>query len=43
MTQDPLFQPIRYGAIEAANRIVMAPLTRTRANADEAPHELQQI
>jgi N-ethylmaleimide reductase len=43
MTQDPLFQPIRYGAIEAPNRIVMAPLTRTRANADEAPHELQQI
>lgn len=42
MTNDPLFQPIRYGAIEAPNRIVMAPLTRTRANADDAPHELQQ-
>ena len=42
MTNDPLFQPIRYGAIEAPNRIVMAPLTRTRANAEDAPHELQQ-
>ena len=42
MTNDPLFQPIRYGAIEAPNRIVMAPLTRTRADADDAPHALQQ-
>lgn len=42
MSQDQLFQPIRYGAIEAPNRIVMAPLTRTRANADDAPHALQQ-
>jgi N-ethylmaleimide reductase len=38
---DPLFQPVRYGAIEAPNRIVMAPLTRTRANSDDAVHELQ--
>ncbi len=42
MSSDPLFQPIRYGAIHAPNRIVMAPLTRTRANADDAPHQLQQ-
>ena len=42
MTSDPLFQPIRYGAIDAPNRIVMAPLTRTRANGDDAPHGLQQ-
>lgn len=42
MSTDLLFQPIRYGAIEAPNRIVMAPLTRTRANADDAPHGLQQ-
>jgi N-ethylmaleimide reductase len=38
MTQDishhPLFQPTRIGDIEVANRIVMAPLTRSRA--DEA-------
>ena len=38
---DPLFTPIRYGAIEAPNRIVMAPMTRTRANAEDAPHQLQ--
>lgn len=37
----PLFAPIRYGAIETANRIVMAPLTRTRANSDDAVHALQ--
>jgi N-ethylmaleimide reductase len=37
----PLFAPIRYGAIEAVSRIVMAPLTRTRANADDAVHGLQ--
>jgi 2,4-dienoyl-CoA reductase-like NADH-dependent reductase (Old Yellow Enzyme family) len=27
-----LFDPIRIGSIEAANRIVMAPLTRDRAS-----------
>lgn len=30
-TPPPLFQPTRLGAIELANRIVMAPLTRNRA------------
>jgi N-ethylmaleimide reductase len=40
-TTDPLFQPIRYGAIAAPNRVVMAPLTRTRANSDDAVHALQ--
>jgi N-ethylmaleimide reductase len=40
-TTDPLFQPIRYGAIKAPNRVVMAPLTRTRANSDDAVHALQ--
>lgn len=38
---DPLFTPIRYGAIEAPNRIAMAPLTRLRANDEDAPHALQ--
>lgn len=37
----PLFQPMRFGAIIAPNRIVMAPLTRTRANAEVAVHALQ--
>lgn len=34
---EPLFQPIRLGAIEAPNRIVMAPLTRGRATAEGVP------
>ena len=34
---DSLFQPIHLGAIEAPNRIVMAPLTRGRAGADGVP------
>ncbi|TPM26885.1 alkene reductase [Mesorhizobium sp. B2-3-5] len=37
----PLFEPLRLGAIHAPNRIVMAPLTRTRANAGDAVHALQ--
>jgi N-ethylmaleimide reductase len=35
-----LFQPLRLGDIELKNRIVMAPMTRNRADADEAPHGL---
>lgn len=38
---DPLLSPIQYGAIKAPNRIVMAPLTRTRANSSDAVHALQ--
>lgn len=34
---DPLFQPVRLGAIEAPNRIIMAPLTRGRATGDSVP------
>ncbi len=43
MTLDtsPLFQPVRFGALEAPNRIIMAPLTRTRANSKDALHALQ--
>lgn len=32
-----LFDPIRFGEIAAANRIVMAPLTRDRAGAGQVP------
>jgi len=32
-----LFDPIQFGAIEAANRIVMAPLTRGRSTRDAVP------
>jgi len=35
-TQSDLFQPVQMGAIMLANRIVMAPLTRSRAGAGDA-------
>jgi N-ethylmaleimide reductase len=37
----PLLTPVRMGDLDLRNRIVMAPLTRMRAdNADRAPTEL---
>ncbi len=35
-----LFDPTRFGDISVANRIVMAPLTRNRAAADQVPSDL---
>ena len=35
-----LLQPIRLGAIEAPNRILMAPLTRGRASAGSVPNDM---
>lgn len=35
-----LFSPVRLGALDLANRIVMAPLTRSRAGDDGVPTEL---
>jgi len=35
-----LFLPYQLGSLELANRLVMAPLTRNRAGAGEAPTEL---
>ncbi len=35
-----LFQPIRMGALTLPNRVVMAPLTRSRAGAGDAPGSL---
>ena len=35
-----LFDPIKLGAIEAPNRIIMAPLTRGRAGPGFVPNEL---
>ncbi|MDE2411615.1 MAG: alkene reductase [Sphingomonadales bacterium] len=35
-----LFQPLRLGAIEAPNRILMAPLTRGRAEAGSVPGDM---
>lgn len=37
-----LFDPVRLGALELANRIVMAPLTRARASDDRIPNELMR-
>lgn len=37
MTLKPLFTPANLGAIEIANRIVMSPLTRSRADAKGVP------
>jgi N-ethylmaleimide reductase len=37
---DKIFTPIKLGAIEAKNRVVMAPLTRSRAVEGEVPNEL---
>lgn len=38
MTHDPLFQPIQLGTLTLPNRIVMPPMTRSRASqpGDEA-------
>ena len=38
-----LFTPIRIGAVEAPNRIFMAPLTRCRAAAGNVPVELNAL
>ncbi|PNU03811.1 alkene reductase [Novosphingobium guangzhouense] len=35
-----LFEPLRLGAFELPNRVLMAPLTRSRAHADGTPGEL---
>jgi N-ethylmaleimide reductase len=37
MSIGTLFTPLRLGAIQLPNRIVMAPLTRMRAGAGNAP------
>ncbi len=35
-----LLQPLQVGALHLPNRVVMAPMTRNRADADDAPHAL---
>lgn len=39
-TQSDLFKPFKMGAIQLANRIVMAPLTRSRSPINDAPTEM---
>jgi N-ethylmaleimide reductase len=36
----PLFSPVQLGAFSLPNRVLMAPLTRSRANEQTAPHDL---
>jgi N-ethylmaleimide reductase len=40
MSLDPLFRPLRLGAVEAPNRMIMAPMTRGRAEPDGTPNAL---
>jgi N-ethylmaleimide reductase len=40
MSNETLFTPLRLGAIQLPNRIVMAPLTRMRAGVGNVPNEL---
>lgn len=40
MTRSELFQPIDLGGIELKNRVVMAPMTRSRAGEGDAPTAL---
>jgi len=37
MAHDVLYSPLRIGAVEAPNRIILAPLTRNRATPDGVP------
>lgn len=38
--EDPLFKPLKAGALELRNRIVMAPLTRCRASEGRIPNRM---
>ena len=38
--QSPLFTPLRVGSLTIPNRMIMAPMTRGRNNADGSPNEL---
>src|SRR5690606_35482460 len=40
VTASPLFQPFQLGPIQLANRMVLAPLTRSRAEAGNVPGEM---
>ena len=42
MSESPLFQPLQLGDLRLPNRIVMAPLTRTRAVDHRTPNDLMR-
>ncbi len=37
-----LFDPLRVGALDLPNRVIMAPLTRARATEDRVPTPLMR-
>jgi len=41
-TNNPLLTPYKLGDIEIANRVIMAPMTRNRADADGTPNNLMR-
>jgi 2,4-dienoyl-CoA reductase-like NADH-dependent reductase (Old Yellow Enzyme family) len=41
MSVDPLFEPLTLGALQLPNRIIMAPLTRGRADVNHVPTAIQ--
>jgi N-ethylmaleimide reductase len=42
-TTPDLFTPVEVGALTLRNRIVMAPLTRSRAGPGNVPHQLNAL
>jgi len=43
MPEDALFTPVTIGTLDCPNRIVMAPLTRARADTDNVPTPMQGV
>lgn len=43
MSADALFQPLTIGTLASPNRIIMAPLTRARADEDHVPTAMQGV
>ncbi len=39
---DKLLSPVRFGAVELPNRVIMAPLTRARTP-DQIPGSMQRV
>lgn len=43
MSADALFQPLTIGTLASPNRVIMAPLTRARADEDHVPTAMQGV
>ena len=42
-TDNPTFEPFDLHGLKLRNRVVMAPMTRSRAGADRLPNELMAL